>query len=197
MELLLVRHGLPERVENEDGRPADPPLSTEGHDQAARVGRWLESEAPGALYASPLRRAQETAAPLAGTLGLDVGIEAGIVELDHQSDYYIPLETLKAEDYERWQALIQRGELYAGVDMERFRRDVVDCIEALIAKHAGQRIAIFCHGGVINAWAGHVLGIADPFFLDVGYTGVSRFLAASSGERSVRSLNELAHLRDA
>ena len=65
-----------------------------------------------------------------------------------------------------------------------------------IAANPGGRVAIVCHGGVINAWAGHVLGIADPFFLDAAYTSISRFLAASTGERSVRSLNETAHLRD-
>ena len=42
MELLLIRHGLPERVVNEDGTPADPPLSAKGRDQAERVARWLE-----------------------------------------------------------------------------------------------------------------------------------------------------------
>jgi probable phosphoglycerate mutase len=53
-----------------------------------------------------------------------------------------------------------------------------------------------CHGGVINSWAGHVLGVREPFFFfDPGYTSVNRFLAAGSGERSVVSLNETAHLR--
>ena len=48
---------------------------------------------------------------------------------------------------------------------------------------------------MINAWAAHVLGIDAPIFFDPGYTSVQRFLAASTGERSVRSLNETAHLR--
>jgi probable phosphoglycerate mutase len=116
--------------------------------------------------------------------------------MDHLSDVYVPLEQLKAEDYPRWQALIQQGGLYAGVDLAAFRQSVVASVERAIAAHPGGRVAVVCHGGVINAWAGHVLGIADPFFLDVAYTGVSRFLAASTGERSVRSLNETAHLRE-
>jgi hypothetical protein len=41
-----------------------------------------------------------------------------------------------------------------------------------------------------------VLGVTEPFFfLDAGYTSVSRFLVASSGERSLVSLNETGHLR--
>jgi probable phosphoglycerate mutase len=57
-------------------------------------------------------------------------------------------------------------------------------------------VAVVCHGGVINAFAGEVLGIREPFlFFDPGYTSISRFLAAKSGERSVLSLNETGHLR--
>ena len=196
MELLLIRHALPERIEKRDGSPADPPLSALGRAQAERAARWLGAEKIGAIYASPMKRAQETAYALARTLRLDVVIDPDFVEMDHLSDVYVPLEQLKAEDYPRWQELIQRGGLYAGVDLPAFRRTVVGAVERAIAAHPGGRVAIVCHGGVINAWAGHVLGISDPFFCDVAYTGISRFLAASTGERSVRSLNETAHLRE-
>ena len=196
MELLLIRHALPERIETKDGSPADPPLSALGRAQAERVARWLAAEQIGAIYTSPMRRARETADPLARAVGAAVAIDDGLVEMDHLSDVYVPLEQLKAEDYPRWQALIQQGGLYAGVDLAAFRANVVASVERAIAAHPGGRVVVVCHGGVINAWAGHVLGIADPFFLDVAYTGVSRFLAASTGERSVRSLNETAHLRE-
>ena len=196
MELLLIRHALPERIETKDGSPADPPLSALGRAQAERVARWLAAEPIGAIYTSPMRRARETADPLARAVGAAVAIDDGLVEMDHLSDVYVPLEQLKAEDYPRWQALIQQGGLYAGVDLAAFRANVVASVERAIAAHPGGRVVVVCHGGVINAWAGHVLGIADPFFLDVAYTGVSRFLAASTGERSVRSLNETAHLRE-
>jgi probable phosphoglycerate mutase len=196
MELLLIRHALPERVETRDGSPADPPLSALGRAQAERMARWLASEKIRAIYASPMRRARETAAPLARALGVELAIDAHFVEMDHLSAVYVPLEQLKAEDYPRWQAMVQQGGLYAGVDLAAFRRNVVAAVERAIAAHAGGRVAIVCHGGVINAWAGHVLGIDDPFFLDAGYTSISRFLAASTGERSVRSLNETAHLRE-
>jgi 2,3-bisphosphoglycerate-dependent phosphoglycerate mutase len=210
VELLMIRHALPERVETRDGSPADPPLSALGRAQAERMARWLAAESfaqraegerspsgrIGAIYASPMQRARDTAQPLATALGLEVAIDGDFVEMDHLSVTYVPLEQLKAEDYPRWQALVQQGGLYANVDLAAFRRSVVAAVERAIAAHSGGRVAIVCHGGVINAWAGHVLGISDPFFLDAGYTSISRFLAASTGERSVRSLNETAHLRE-
>jgi probable phosphoglycerate mutase len=194
MELLLVRHALPLRVENPDGTPADPPLSQEGRRQAERVAAWLAAEPIAAVYASPLRRARETAAPLGRARGLEVEIELGVVEFDPHAASYVPLEEIRRESHELWLELV-RGGLTAGVDVTLFRRTVVDALERIIDAHAGRRVAVFCHGGVVNAWAAHVLGLEATLFFQPGYTSVSRFLAAGSGERSVATLNETSHLR--
>ena len=195
MELLLIRHGLPERVVNEDGTPADPPLSAKGRDQAERVARWLEGVSIDRLYSSPLLRARETAQPLATLRGLPVEIEPAVREYDADSALYIPMEDLKEHDYEQWKVLVSGG--YAPeVDFLAFRGEVVTGVEQIIADNPGRRVVVFCHGGVINAWAAHVLGMKPQLFIDVSYTSVNRFWAASSGERSLGSLNEAAHLRD-
>ncbi len=195
MEVALVRHALPERVERVDGAPADPQLSSVGRAQAERLAGWLAGERFDALYTSPLRRAAETAAPLAETLGLNAIAEPGVAEYDAASSAYVPMEELKAEDPEAWRAAVSGG-LYAEIDIHAFRREVVASLDRLIAGHPGQRILVVAHAGVINAFAGHVLGIAEPLFFEPGYTSVSRFLAASSGHRSVHALNETAHLRE-
>jgi len=195
MELLLIRHGLPERVVNEDGTPADPPLSAKGRDQAERVARWLEGVSIDRLYSSPLLRARETAQPLATLRGLAVEIEPAVREYDADSALYIPMEDLKEHDYEQWKVLVSGG-YAAEVDFLAFRGEVVTGVEQIIADNPGRRVVVFCHGGVINAWAAHVLGMKPQLFIDVSYTSVNRFWAASSGERSLGSLNEAAHLRD-
>lgn len=194
MEITLIRHGLPVRTEKADGTPADPPLCPEGRDQAERMAAWLAEAEIDALYASPMRRAQETAAPLSKRLGLAIELEPGVVEYDSEADYYIPMEELKRTDYARWKGFVTRG--YGdGIDMQAFHRTVVASIEGLIDKNAGRRIAVVCHGGVINAWAAQVLGLEPRLFFDPRYTSINRFMAARSGERSVVSLNETAHLR--
>lgn len=196
MQLLLIRHALPLRVERDDGAPADPPLSASGREQAERLAQWLAPERVEAVYTSPLRRARETAAALAEPRGLAPHVDPGLVELDHQSSTYVPLEELKATDYPRWRELMDGG-LYAGIDMDAFRRTVAASVERIVEAHPGGRVAVVCHGGVINSWAAHVLGLATPLFFDPGYASISRFLAAGSGERSLLSLNETAHLREA
>ena len=195
MELLLIRHGLPERVVNEDGTPADPPLSKVGRDQAERVAAWLAGTPIDRIYSSPLRRARETAAPLATRCALELHIADGVREYDADSDFYIPMEELKEHDYPRWKELVT-GAYAPEVDFLTFQKLVIATVEEIIDANAGRRVAVFCHGGVINAWATHVLGLRPQLFVDVTYTSVNRFFAASTGERSLGSLNEAGHLRD-
>ena len=192
LELILVRHGLPERIELASGR-ADPALSDVGGEQARKVGAWLGRETIDAIYASPLRRAVETAEPLASGLGLPPVIHESVAEYDRGASHYIPMEELKREDYPAWKAFVDGG--YAEeVDMAEFAMRVSDGMEEIIRANAGRRVAVFCHGGVVNVWTARVLGMPPSLFINVDYGSISRFLCASTGERNVRSLNETGHL---
>lgn len=193
MELILIRHGLPLRVQTEDGSPADPALSARGHAQADAVARALVEERIDRIYSSPLRRALETAAPLAAQRALDIRVEHRIREFDADADEYIPLEELKRTEPERWHAFMAGG--YASqTDFEAFVAEAVAGLSEIVEANAGRRVAVFCHGGVINAWATHVLDIEPRLFLDARYASINRFKAASSGQRSIASLNEAAHV---
>jgi len=193
VEIVLVRHGLPMRVETKDGAAANPSLSRIGLAQADQASDWLVAIDIDAIYSSPLQRARETAAPFAKRSGLKIGIEDGVSEFDRDSSTYIPMEELKAQNYEAWKAFVDGG--YGDdVDVLSFQATVVRGIESIIDRHPGERVAVFCHGGVVNMWASHVLETPPRLFINVGYASVSRFLCASTGERSLVSLNETQHL---
>jgi 2,3-bisphosphoglycerate-dependent phosphoglycerate mutase len=192
MELLLIRHGLPIRVEGAGG-PADPPLSPDGVAQAEALAAWLAPLGVDALYSSPLRRARETAAPLGDTLGLDVVIDAGIEEYDAHLPEYIPIEELRADPV-RWKQAVDEWSSTEANDLRQtFRRRVVDAIEAIVPRHRSQRVAIVCHGGVINAYLSHVIGLRDAIFFEPAYTSVSRVIAGAE-RRQMVSANETPHL---
>ena len=193
MELILIRHGLPERVETQDGTPADPPLSETGHEQARRMADWLQDTAIDSLYSSPMRRAVETAAPLSQSKSLTPQLREGVAEFDRKASHYIPVEQLKQNDYESWQRLM-RGET-DGVDFDRFADEVVSTLNEIISGHRGQTVAVTCHGGVINAWTAHVLGMPQRMFFNPDYTSISRYMIASSGERTIITVNEHTHLK--
>lgn len=195
MELILVRHGLPVRREVVEG-PADPELSVEGHDQSARLANYLATESIAAIYSSPMKRAFQTAEPLAVKTSLPISIVDDVAEYDRLSNEYIPIEELRAANDERWHKLVAGGWQSDSDTLENFRHRVVSSLEQLIIQHASQRIVVTCHGGVINQYIAHVLGIStERGFFYPQYTSIHRVVAAQNGLRSIVSLNEIAHLR--
>ena len=195
MEIVFVRHGLPLRIELETG-VADPELAAEGHEQAAKMAAYLGVEDVEAVYVSPLRRALETARPLCKVLGLEAVVSEGVAEFDRNSREYVPVEELRATNDPRWEKLL-RGE-WDGVDEDPsiFKARVVATVEDMIARHPGGRVVVVCHGGVINQYLAHVLGIETHVgFFYPKYTSIHRVMAARSGERSIVSINEASHLR--
>jgi broad specificity phosphatase PhoE len=195
VDLILVRHAEPIRVDPGLGTPADPPLTARGHEQAARLAQWLVAEGVDHVVVSPKRRSLETAAPLAAALGVDAEVVVDLREYDAEADEYIPVEHMRAAKDDRWFAMIEgRWEDYGGEPVSSFRARVVPCLEALVERFPGGRVAVVSHGGVINVYLAHVLGIAQAIWFDPAYTSISRVAAARSGERSVHTLNETAHL---
>jgi probable phosphoglycerate mutase len=194
MELLLIRHAEPERIVDAEG-PADPPLQERGHRQARLLGEWLSTEPLDAIWASPLRRARETAAAVADHHGLEVVIDDELAEFDKEATSYIPYEELKATRDERFIAMAEGRLEDFDVDPHTFQRGVVAAIDRVIDANPGRIVGVVCHGGVINAYLAHVLEIDRLLFFEPGYTSISRVAASRKGARSVVSLNELAHLR--
>jgi probable phosphoglycerate mutase len=195
MEVLWVRHGEPEQIAPGTGVRANPELTAAGREQARRLADWLASEQIDAVLASPLRRALDTAQPIAEALGLEVEAFEGIIEYDSNSDHYIPMEELRVTKDERWTAMVEGRWDEFGADLPEISRARIDeAVAAIIERFPGRRVAAVCHGGVINVAMGGALGIEKPLWFEPGYTSISRMLASRNGIRTVASLNELAHL---
>ncbi|MFI0355612.1 histidine phosphatase family protein [Actinomadura sp. 9N407] len=200
-ELLLIRHGA-----SEPARPGvpfplvdgqgDPDLAPEGREQAERLAERLGKERIDAVYATTLRRTVRTAEPLARRLGLDVQVEAGMREV-HLGEWEGGLFRKKVAEAdpiaqrmweeERWD-VIPGAE--AGASLEARIRESID---RLAAAHAGGRVAVFSHGGVI----GQALAMATrsrPFaFLTPDNCSISRVVVLD-GHWSIRGFNDIAHL---
>lgn len=194
MELLLIRHGRPQRAFSENG-PADPSLDDSGLRQAEALAKWLATEQIDALYSSPLARALETAQPVAEATGLQPVVAEGIAEWDRDASAYIPTEELKEAAPDVWDALAGGDWEALGIDLPAFIHRVTSSLDEIAGSHPGERVAVVCHGGVINTFVARVLGIDQVLFFNPDYTGISRLLVSRQGLRSLLSLNETAHLR--
>lgn len=193
VELILVRHGLPIRREVTEGA-ADPELSREGLAQAKHLGDYLAIENIDAIYTSPMKRAHQTALPLAKAKGLTPIIEPDVAEWDQHSNEYIPIEELKAANDPRWQELAS-GAWTSEEDPAIFSARVMTALNRIIDQHKGQKVVVTCHGGVINEFLSSVLGINRGQFFYPNYTSIHRIAASSKGHRSILTVNETSHLR--
>jgi probable phosphoglycerate mutase len=193
MDLLLIRHGLPQRLEG-DAAPADPVLASTGVAQAEALAGWLEKEEVAAIYSSPMNRAVQTAAPLADRKGLEVTVDDDLAEFDRDLPFYIPMEELLPDD-PRFHRLVSVWRGAEGLPArEAFRSRVVGAVERVVAAHPSQQVAVVCHGGVINAYLTHILGLEELIFFEPDYTSVSR-VRAGRDLRTFVSANETGHLR--
>lgn len=192
MELWLIRHALPVRIDG-GAAPADPALAEEGLRQADRLAAWWAPHGLDHVYASPLRRAQETAAPLAEAAGSEVVTVADLTEFDAHLPTYVPIEELRADPV-AWQEAVDAWlSPEAELARQEFRRTVVAAVDAIIEVHRGERVAVVCHGGVINAYLSHVLHLPGTIFFEPAYTSVSRVISGET-HRQLVSVNEAPHL---
>jgi broad specificity phosphatase PhoE len=196
MDLVFVRHAEPVRTPAGTVRgPADPGLTPLGFEQARRLAGWLACEPVDAVLSSPMRRARETAEPVAAALGLEVEIVEGLVEYDSTSDDYIPTEELQAAGDPRWLAMVEgRWEEFGADPAHVFKDRVARTVEEIIDRFAGRRVVAVCHGGVVNCALATILDIDRYLWFEPAYTSISRVVASRSGVRSIVSLNERAHL---
>jgi probable phosphoglycerate mutase len=192
VELWLIRHALPVRIDG-GAAPADPALAEEGLRQADRLAAWWAPHGLDHVYASPLRRAQETAAPLAEAAGSEVVTVADLTEFDAHLPTYVPIEELRADPV-AWQEAVDAWlSPEAELARQEFRRTVVAAVDAIIEAHRGERVAVVCHGGVINAYLSHVLHLPGTIFFEPAYTSVSRVISGET-HRQLVSVNEAPHL---
>ena len=204
-EVLLVRHGQQEiDIHGATvGDWIDPPLSEQGRLQARLLGVALSLKRIDAVFASKLRRAVETAGEVARHQELEVEYLDDLREVEVFRDVppdktalaFLGKELLEAV---RERMLNERNwDVYPYSESSYdFKKRAVNAVETAVAKNAGERIAIVCHGGVINAYLGHIIGSRYDMFFRPAHTSVS-VVVCGEGRRVLRLLNDTHHLTTA
>ena len=191
MQLLLIRHGLPLR--SEPGQGADPELSEQGVEQANRLPDALARFPISRLVSSPQRRALQTGQPVADALGLTIEVDERLAEYDYGSTHYTPIEEASEEDIAR----LLSGHLPGDVDEDDFQERALAGIADIVAtSRHDETVAVFSHGGVINALVHHIMETERLLCVQVDYVGVTRLLSHRDGRLSVASVNGTEHVWD-
>jgi glucosyl-3-phosphoglycerate phosphatase len=172
--VVLWRHG--QTVWNAENRfqgQTDVPLDEVGVQQAGRAARLLAALSPDVIVSSDLRRAYDTAAPLADILGRPVLVDAGLRETHGGEWEGLVAGDILATDQEAYRAW-QRGEdVRAGTTGER-RSEVAERAVAAIHRALGQlpdtsgTVVAVTHGGSARAVVGQLLGLPQEHWGALG-----------------------------
>lgn len=192
----------------------NPPLTELGHAQAQRMADALGHETFDEVYASPLTRARQTAAPLFEALGRQEEIAPWLEEIGDPAWHGTPAEKAQhayeelrgrpAE--ERWEGLSEgetvrdfTARIHSGATEFFAERGVVRSqVELPVWQIAepGKRIALVAHAGTNSTTIAHMLGMTptpwewDRFVL--GHTSITRLEALPLGDGFTFSLTKLS-----
>lgn len=214
-ELFLIRHAdaVPTLQDMAAGIPEnydDQPLSEKGRRQAEALFERIKNIPFAALYASPLLRTQETAALLAEALGLPIQIEADLREVilpgPATPPHLIPdlneaVRVMRNHLHYVVSTAVATGrwDVVPGAEeSEKFRQRVVQIIDAIARRHPGEQVAVFAHGGVINAYVANILNLNRDYFYPIYNAGINIVRVKLEGDTAVRllvTLNDAAHLQ--
>ena len=159
--LLLIRHAEVEaRYQGVFGGRIDMELSPRGHQQAAALAKYLHSRPLSAIYASPMKRVQQTLAPLLVNGTPKPVILQDLREVDFGDWTGLAWEEVQARfgiSAFAWLEQLECDGIANAESAETLQERVEPCLRQILAAHAGQQVAVVCHGGIIRMLLGILL----------------------------------------
>jgi len=199
MILYCIRHG--ESTYNAEGRvqgQSDVPLSALGQRQSEAVAAALAGNPVEAVYASPLRRAFETARPVAEALGLKIHTDDRLKEIDvgiFQDRLRRELRDVYPDELARWSS----GDLDYRIPGGESRRDLIDrgseVIRSICAS-SHDRVAVVAHGRLLVLTLKALAGLSldsPPDSLENG--SISTLVHCGDGKFELAEIDRVEHLR--
>ncbi len=170
--ILLARHG--ETADNRERRfqgQGPVGLNATGREQAQSLARTVLARPllPVALYASPLARAQETAAVVGAALGLTPQPDARFAETDTGDWTGVLMDDVAREDPDGWAAYHRGGEEFRFPGGESLREQMDRVIDGLVDVTQARRLPalVVCHRGVIRVALCHTQNRGLDVFHDI------------------------------
>jgi probable phosphoglycerate mutase len=210
MHLYLIRHGqsyvnLAEWTEGN----MDEGLTELGQRQAMALATWLPTELPmiNVLYSSTLRRARETAAPLASAYDCPIHHNDRLREIGNNRFDHTPWpdDALPRQYADFWASERPFSTIVADVEggesLMHFRTRVGLFIEELVERHRYEVVVVVCHGGVVDAVFDHIFNVGPWRRCEVWdhNTGLTYFEYVEHPRRETWRLhyhNRIDHLRE-
>ncbi len=153
-------------------------LSPRGHEQAAALATYLHHKPFDTIYASPMKRVQQTLVPFLQPRATKPVVLPNLYEVDFGDWTGLNFEAVKLKYGYRaheWLKQLDRGAIPNGENIVAYRARIDACLQAILAGRSGQTAAVFCHGGVIRMLLSLLLNL--PFSemdrLEVEYASIT------------------------
>lgn len=195
-QLALIRHGEVEvAYQRVFGGRIDMNLSPRGHEQARALAKWLDRQSLQAVYASPMKRVQQTLAPFAekNDWASRTVVLNDLREIDFGDWTGLTWDAVKEKfgvSAFQWLTELERGGIANAENTQSYRERVEPCVRDILDKHTGQNVAVFCHGGVIRMILAILLDIPLPRMagFEIDYASVTN-IAVLTHKTEVQFLN--------
>jgi broad specificity phosphatase PhoE len=178
--LYLLRHGEVEtRYHRVFGGTIDMELSPLGHEQVQSLADYLRRHPPHAIYASPMKRVQQTLAPLARQTGLEPAVLPGLREVDFGVwtglSWDQVYERHKVSAFE-WLNQLEAGSIAGAESTADFRARVDEALRQILADAPQREVAVVAHGGTIRMLLALILDMpfARMSAFDVEYASITK-----------------------
>lgn len=178
--LFLIRHAEVEaRYQNVFGGRIDMDLSPRGHQQACALAAYLDRLPLESVYASPMRRVQQTLAPWQRNGAPSQVALDDLREVDFGDWTGLAWEDLAdrfGQDAWQWLSYLEAGQVPNGETGTAFRARIESCLARIARDQSGRHVAVVCHGGVIRMILSILLAIPLPQMVTfaVDYASVTR-----------------------
>ena len=202
--LCLVRHGATDanlkRPYVLQGRGIDLPLNATGARQAEQVAGLLAQQSITVVYASPMRRAMETARAIAARCRVEIISCEELVECHVGRWEGLNWDDIREQfpaEYEDFQRDPSRFPYLGGESYGDVARRAVPVLEQLLERHPGERIAVVAHNVVNRVSIATFLGLELARAKDIHQSNCGvNVIRRENGRTQLLTLNSAFHLED-
>lgn len=198
--LCLIRHGetawnAGQRIQGQ----IDVPLSSRGHAQARATANALRGERFAAIHCSDLARARQTAQAIAAVLKLPFVPCASLRERDYGMFQSLTWSEVRSRHPDDWVRHGARDEDFdfrgTGESLRAFAARVLEGFTRILAAHAGERVLVVTHGGVLDVVHRRATGtrLAAPRDFEIP-NAAANWIEVDGDRWSILSWAERGHL---
>jgi probable phosphoglycerate mutase len=205
LRIQFIRHAKPDFASRDffqtsRGRQWNPGLGERGHEQAAALAaRLAMMETPDHVFVSPFRRCRETIQPFLDATGITADVIEDIGEVFVGAWEGMSFEEIVSGDEELARRFREQEAMFSmapgGESGAELRARVLGAVEKLRASTGDGVVFIVTHGGVINAYLGHVLGLDQDMFFLPDHASINT-VRIEDGVPRVGLLNDVRHVTE-